>query len=78
MSMEFKENVSKIPQQSEKNSKLFQDKIILYNEEAIKDDFFAVMRQGYLEMAEINLKIAKESEGEFADVNDYETWLCGV
>lgn len=78
MSMEIKKNVSKVPQQNQKNSKLFEDKIILYKEEAIEDDFFAIMRQGYLEMAEINLKIAKESEGEFADVNDYETWLCGV
>lgn len=78
MSLGWKNKFLKTSQLNEKNSKLFKEEIILYKEEVVNAEFVSMMKQGYIEMSEINLEIAQENEGEFADVNDYETWLCGV
>lgn len=78
MSLGWKNNILNISQQNQKSSKLFHEEIILYKEEGINAEFVSRMRQGYIEMSRINLEIAQEDGGEFADVNDYETWLCGV
>ena len=58
-----------------KNSKLFQDDLIVCNEERNK---IQTMIKGYQEMAEINLQLALDNECELMDVKEYETWLCGV
>lgn len=79
MSFGWENNILKTCQQkNQKNSKLFQEEIILYTEEANNAEFVMGMKKGYIEMSEINLEIAQENEGEFAEVNDYEIWLCGV
>jgi len=58
-----------------KNSKLFQDDLIVCNEERNK---IQTMIKGYQEMAKINLQLALDNECELVDVKEYETWLCGV
>lgn len=59
------------------NQKLEKDIIIYRGNNSLKD-FEDQMMKGYLEMAELNLEIAKSGEVDIADVSEYETWLCGV
>lgn len=70
--------ILKNKKQNKKNSKLFDDDLILYSEETKDSDFLEMMKKGYIEMGEINLNIAIDYENELVDVNNYDTWLCGV
>lgn len=65
-----KDNISK---KYIKKSKLFHEGSIVYKEEENKSDLFETMKNGYLEMSQINLQLAIESE--LVDINNYETWL---
>ena len=68
----------KINNIKKKNSTLFYGDLIQYSEMSSTDDFLETMKNGYIEMGEINLKLAMESEEDLIDVNKYETWLYGV
>lgn len=35
------------------------------------------MKEGYQEMAFLNLEMAMMTDDELKEVNDYENWLCG-
>ena len=43
-----------------------------------KYKIFMEMKKGYIEMGKLNLEIALENESELVEINNYETWLCGV
>lgn len=57
------------------NSKLFGEDLILYSNGINNSELFEIMKRGYIEMSQINLALAEESED---DIVNYETWLCGV
>ncbi len=57
----------------ETNNKV--DNNILYSKENL---YIEEMKNGYIEMAKLNLQIANECEFDLIDVDMYETWLCGV
>ena len=57
------------------NSVSFENNIIVCNK---KNNFYKEIKKGYIEMGEINLQIAMESEKELVGINEYEAWLCGV
>jgi hypothetical protein len=57
-----------------KSRTLFHSELIQYSD----DELYHLMKKGYMEMGEINLKLAIENESELGDINKYETWLCGV
>ena len=61
-----------------KEGQLFNRKLILYREEKLIDDLENQMIKGYIEMASINLDIAKIGEVDIADGLKYEAWLSGV
>lgn len=62
-----------------KNSQFIKHSLIEYNEDQLKMDVFEMMREGYKEMAKINLELSQlPFECENADINEYENWLCGV
>ncbi|MDS0526214.1 hypothetical protein NNC19_11030 [Clostridium sp. SHJSY1] len=60
------------------NRKSFGDSLIQCNEKRDYRKKFDLMRKGYIEMGEINLQLAIDNESELVDINNYETWLCGV
>lgn len=61
---------------NEKKSKFFREAIILYIEEKKKLSYIDEMKQGYLEMAELNLEIADMGfEIDIKDFKDYEVKL---
>ncbi len=75
----------KIKNDLEKNRKFIEDNLIVYSEEKFEDEFSKLMRDGYIEMANINLEFLESnsweqevSEYKFDDINEYEKWLCGV
>jgi hypothetical protein len=57
-----------------KSSTLFYSELIQYSD----DELYHLMIKGYMEMGEINLNLAIDSEIELVDINKYERWLCGV
>ncbi|MBE6047689.1 MAG: hypothetical protein E7213_04665 [Clostridium sp.] len=59
-----------------KNGTLLYGELIQYNKE--KNKFFKSMKNGYIEMGKINLQLASDNESELVEINNYETWLCGV
>lgn len=68
-----------------KSSKFIKESLIIYSEDKEAQEFFELMKNGYKEMAKINLEIARELypsrkslKYKFDDVNEYEKWLCGV
>lgn len=63
---------------NEKNSILFNKDLIQYKEEQDNLDSNNSMKIGYIEMGEINLQLAIDNGSELVDINNYETWLCGV
>ena len=78
MSKSFKKDYKlKTYKENSNNSKLFDEKLILYTKKDINHDFFEIMKSGYLEMGDINLQLAIDSEIEMFDFNNYEAWLCG-
>ncbi|NRW42812.1 hypothetical protein [Clostridium beijerinckii] len=53
--------------------------LIQYINEGFSADFEKLMKNGYQEMAEINLEYSKLGfEYMLDDVNEYEAWICGV
>lgn len=71
----FVKNLVKI----KKNSQFIKRSLIEYSEDQLKMDVFEMMREGYKEMAKINLELSQlPFECENADINEYENWLCGV
>jgi len=57
-----------------KSSTLSYSALIQYSD----DEVYNLMKNGYMEMGEINLNLAIDSEFELADINKYEKWLYGV
>ncbi|MDV4152504.1 hypothetical protein R0131_16880 [Clostridium sp. AL.422] len=75
INLKFIKNVVKI----KKNSQFIGDSLIECNEEQLNMDVFEMMKEGYKEMAKINLELSQLSlECENADIVEYENWLCGV
>lgn len=71
----FSKKVAKI----KKNSQFLDYSLIEYNEGQLNMDIFKVMKEGYEEMAKINLELSQlPFECENANINEYENWLCGV
>lgn len=66
---------SNMSNKNNKNSKLFSQGSIVYMEDANKSELNEIMKKGYLEMGQINLQLAIESE--LVDINNYERWLSG-
>ena len=60
----------------QKNSRVYYSNSIEYNKEDKNSELFERMKNGYMEMAQLNLQMASESE--IFDINNYETWLSGV
>ncbi|NOW06775.1 hypothetical protein [Clostridium beijerinckii] len=62
-----------------KNSGIMEKSLIQYINEGFSADFEKLMKNGYQEMAEINLEYSKLGfEYMLEDVNEYEAWICGV
>lgn len=68
-----------------KNSKFIGRDLIIYNEDENNIEFYELMKNGYIDMANINLEISELFESspetlhyEFDRINEYEKWLCGV
>ena len=69
-----RDNKEKITKKNKKNGTLFYSEVIQYSD----DELYHLMKKGYIDMGEINLKLAIENGNELGDINKYETWLCGV
>ena len=68
-----------------KNRKFIGKDLIIYKEDENNIEFYELMKNGYIEMSNINLEISElfESSPEtlhykFDSINEYEKWLCGV
>lgn len=62
-----------------KNSQFIECSLIEYSEDQLNMDVFEMMKEGYKEMAKINLELSQlPFECENADIDEYENWLCGV
>lgn len=62
-----------------KNSQFIDYSLIQCSEDQLKMDVFEMMKDGYKEMAKINLELSQlPFECENADIDEYENWLCGV
>jgi len=62
-----------------KSSGIMEKSLIQYINEGFSADFETLMKNGYQEMAEINLEYSKLGfEYMLDDVNEYEAWICGV
>lgn len=62
-----------------KNRKFIKYRLIQYNKQQYEVEFLQLMKNGYLEMAEINLELSQlPFEYDNAEINKYENWLCGV
>ena len=72
-----KENIKK--DEIKKSSGIMEKSLIQYINEGFSADFEEIMKNGYKDMAEINLEYSKLGfEYMLDDVNDYEAWICGV
>ncbi|MCF0147449.1 MAG: hypothetical protein HUJ77_03525 [Clostridium sp.] len=73
--LKFLKNVVKI----KKNSQFIGYSLIEYNKDQLNMDIFEMMKEGYQEMAKINLELSELSfECENSVIDEYENWLCGV
>ena len=77
--------VRKINVDFSKSSKFIKESLIIYSEDKESKEFFELMKNGYKEMSNINLELArdvnpsrKSLKYKFDDINEYEKWLCGV
>lgn len=62
-----------------KNSQFIRDYLIEYNKDQLSMDVFEIMKEGYKEMAIINLELSEFSfKCENEAIDEYENWLCGV
>lgn len=64
--------------QLEESCKYNGDSLIVYIDRENNKEIEDIMKKGYQEMALLNLQLALMTEHELVDVDDYETWLCGV
>ena len=73
--IKFINNIVKI----KKKSQFIRDSLIEYNKDQLNMDVFEVMKEGYREMAMINLELSELSfESDNIVIDEYENWLCGV
>jgi CopG family transcriptional regulator / antitoxin EndoAI len=71
----FIKNIVKI----KRVNKFRKNNIIEYKENNFDIEFLEMMKEGYKEMSKINLEFSQlPFETDFADINEYENWLCGV
>ena len=62
-----------------KSSGIMESSLIQYINDGFSADFEEIMKNGYQDMAEINLEYSRLGfEYMLDDVNDYEAWICGV
>ena len=62
-----------------KKSQFIRCSLIEYNKDQLNMDVFEVMKEGYQEMANINLELSElYFESENVVIDEYENWLCGV
>ena len=62
-----------------KSSGIMESSLIQYISEGFSADFEEIMKNGYQDMAEINLEYSRLGfEYMLDDVNEYEAWICGV
>lgn len=74
-SLNFIKNIRK----TKKNRKYIRSRVIEYNKKQYEVEFLQLMKNGYEEMAQINLELSQlPFECEIANINEYEKWLCGV
>ena len=86
MSKEFTQRpFNKIKSDLQKNRKFIRMDLIRYNEDDDKLECEELMKNGYLQMAQINLELSEMFDSspvtlhyKFDDINEYEKWLCGV
>jgi CopG family transcriptional regulator / antitoxin EndoAI len=72
-----KENIKS--NEIKKSSGIMEKSLIQYINEGFSADFEEIMKNGYKDMAEINLEYSRLGfEYMLDDVNDYEAWICGV
>ncbi|ENZ03622.1 hypothetical protein ACED96_14015 [Clostridium thermobutyricum] len=60
-----------------KKSKHSENDLILYIDSPFTKETEIEMKEGYQEMAFLNLEMAMMTDDELKEVNDYENWLCG-
>lgn len=71
------ENIKK--DKIKKSSGIMESSLIQYINEGFSADFEEMMKNGYQDMAEINLEYSRLGfEYMLDDVNKYEAWICGV
>lgn len=70
-------SLKKINNEKRKSSTILYGELIQYNKEG-NNKFFRLMKNGYIEMGKINLQLASDNDSELVEINNYETWLCGV
>ncbi|AQR97943.1 hypothetical protein [Clostridium saccharoperbutylacetonicum] len=64
---------------NKKSSGIMEKSLIQYINEGFSAEFEVLMRNGYKDMAEIDLEYSKLGiEYLLDDVNEYEAWICGV
>lgn len=74
-----KKKENKENKEVKKNSGIMEKSLIQYINEGFSEEFEEIMKNGYKDMAEINLEYSKLGfEYMLDDVNDYEAWICGV
>lgn len=86
MSKEFKYRpFNKIKSDLQKNRKFIHSDLIRYNKDDDKLEFEELMKNGYIQMAQINLELSELFDSspvtlhyEFDNISEYEKWLCGV
>ena len=61
----------------EKKSKYNENDLIVYIDSPFTEETEIEMKEGYQEMAFLNLEMAMMTDDELKEVNDYEEWLCG-
>ena len=77
--------LKKIKVNYENNRKFIEENLIKYDENKYEGEFFELMKNGYLQMAEINLEFSRaidfstsNQKYKFDNFSEYEKWLCGV
>lgn len=77
--------INKIKLDFKKNRKFIEIDLIRYNEDENNIEFDELMKNGYIQMSQINLEISELFESspgtlhyEYDNINEYEKWLCGV
>ncbi|WP_244833963.1 hypothetical protein [Clostridium sp. BJN0001] len=68
-----------VTEKNEKNSGIFDNQLISYSNDYIQEsDFFEKMKNGYIEMSQIDLEYSGIGFDYFLDdVTQYEAWICG-